>query len=78
MAVETHAASEERDVLPLLERTAVERRRAMGDLFLTAEAMAPTHAHRMAPESALGNVLVGPFVAMVDKVRDAIHGRGKP
>jgi hypothetical protein len=39
--------------------------------------MAPTHAHKMAPTSATGNVVLGPFVAMVDRVRDAIkeHSR---
>jgi hypothetical protein len=42
---------------------------------LLAEKFAPTHAHRMAPESAVGNLLVGPFVAMVDRVRDAIRDR---
>ena len=45
----------------------------MGRAFQLAEAMAPTHAHRMAPESAIGNLLVGPFVSMVDRVRDAIR-----
>jgi hypothetical protein len=27
----------------------------------------------MAPESAVGNVIVGPFVAIVDRVRDVIR-----
>jgi hypothetical protein len=36
-----------------------------------AEGMAPTRPHKAAPESAVGNLLVGPFVAMVDRVRDA-------
>ncbi|HEX2064817.1 MAG TPA: hemerythrin domain-containing protein, partial [Acidimicrobiales bacterium] len=38
-----------------------------------AEAMAPTHPHPRGPESAVGNVLVGPFVAVADRVRDAIR-----
>jgi hypothetical protein len=42
-----------------------------------AEAMAPTHPHKMAPESAAGNLLVGPFVAMVDRVRDALRDARK-
>lgn len=72
-AVLEHAAAEEAQVIPLLLRADPDRRKAMGDLFRTAEAMAPTHAHRAAPESAIGNALVGPFVAMVDKVRDALR-----
>lgn len=71
--VERHAAREEQLVLPLLEQNDPESLLTMGKVFAVAEKMAPTHAHRMAPESALGNMLVGPFVAMVDKVRDAIR-----
>ena len=73
--VERHASSEEAEVLPLLMESDADGRREMARAFLLAEKMAPTHAHRMAPESAVGNMLVGPFVAMVDKVRDAIRDR---
>jgi hemerythrin superfamily protein len=73
-AVEAHAEQEEATVLPLLAaQEDPERREKMASAFATAEKMAPTHAHAGAPESAAGNMLVGPFVAMVDKVRDAIH-----
>jgi hemerythrin superfamily protein len=68
-----HASSEEAEVLPLLMESDEDGRREMARAFLLAEKMAPTHAHRMAPESAIGNLLAGPFVAMVDKVRDAIR-----
>ncbi len=71
--VEMHATKEEAEVLPLLTRSDAEQQKAMGKAFAVAEAMAPTHPHRMAPESATGNMLVGPFVAMVDRVRDAIR-----
>jgi iron-sulfur cluster repair protein YtfE (RIC family) len=71
--VEMHATKEETEVLPLLDGSDAERLQAMGKAFAVAEAMAPTHAHRMAPESATGNMLVGPFVAMVDRVRDVIR-----
>src|SRR5688572_21173625 len=70
--VDEHAANEEAEVLPLLNTMGVDERRTMARAFLLAEKLAPTHAHRAAPESALGNMLVGPFVAMVDKGRDAI------
>lgn len=71
--VEAHAASEEAEVLPLLAGMEPDRLASLGASFAAAEAMAPTHAHRFAPESAIGNMLVGPFVAMVDRVRDAIR-----
>lgn len=73
-AVETHAASEEREVFPLLEEIRDEHqlRRMKAGLTL-AQGMAPTHPHKLAPESAIGNLAVGPMVAMVDRVRDAIR-----
>jgi hemerythrin superfamily protein len=72
--VEAHADAEEREVFPLLEelKDAEELERMAGALR-AAEAMAPTHPHKTAPESATGNLLVGPFVAMVDRVRDALR-----
>jgi hemerythrin superfamily protein len=73
--VKSHAASEEAEVFPLILRTDQKGRAEMAKAFLLAEKMAPTHAHRMAPESATGNMLMGPFVAMIDKVRDAIGNR---
>lgn len=76
--VEAHAKKEEAEVLPLLSRGDARRLEAMGKAFAVAEAMAPTHAHRLAPESATGNMLVGPFVAMVDRVRDAIRDAREP
>jgi hemerythrin superfamily protein len=71
--VEHHAESEEAEVLPLLMESDMNGRNEMGKAFALAEKMAPTHAHRMAPESMAGNLLVGPFVGMIDKVRDAIR-----
>lgn len=61
-------------IFPLL-RSELDRdaRRGMATLLVAAQAIAPTHAHRLAPESALGNLAVGPFVAGVDRVRDAIR-----
>ena len=70
-SVEEHASAEEREVFPLLARTIdAEELRGLGMQLQVAESLAPTHAHKRAPESALGNMLVGPFVAMVDRVRD--------
>lgn len=73
-----HAQREEEEALPLLrDNVEPEQLRQMGASFLLAEAMAPTHPHPHSPESALGNLLTGPFLAMVDRVRDAIRRRGK-
>ena len=76
--VVAHATAEEREVFPRLRQgLEADQRRTMARAVLAAEAMAPTHAHKAAPESALGNLIVGPFVAMVDRVRDAIKEHSK-
>ncbi|MBV8981501.1 MAG: hypothetical protein JO086_11425 [Acidimicrobiia bacterium] len=46
----------------------------MGKQLQMAEKMAPTHPHPHGPEGALGNLVIRPFVVMVDKVRDALKG----
>ncbi|MCZ7525016.1 MAG: hemerythrin domain-containing protein [Acidimicrobiia bacterium] len=67
-----HAGREERDEHPLIEREVdAERLDRLGDAFRTAERAAPTHAHPHSPRSATGNVVAGPFMAIVDRVRDA-------
>ena len=71
-----HAESEERELFPLLETGLTpEDLRQMGDQVEVAESIAPTHAHPHGPDSGIGNQLLGPFVAMVDKVRDRLHDR---
>jgi len=71
--VESHASNEEAEVLPLLAGMNASRLEGMAKSFAVAEALAPTHGHRTAPEGAVANMLVGPFVAVVDRVRDAIR-----
>jgi hemerythrin superfamily protein len=72
-AVIEHAEAEEAEIFPFLDEGCDdETLRSMADTFAVLERMAPTHPHPHGPESALGNLVVGPFVAMVDKVRDAI------
>lgn len=67
-----HAEQEEHTVLPLLETglPADERHRMAGD-FLYVAAKAPTHAHAHSPESAVGNAVLGPVLATIDRMRDA-------
>lgn len=73
-AVEAHASGEEREVFPLVEQiTDEQEKRRMAAALKVAEGIAPTHPHKNAPESAVGNLLVGPFVSMVDRARDAIR-----
>lgn len=73
--VQAHAGKEEAEVLPLLREFDQDQRRRMATAFTLAEGLAPTRAHTWSPESATGNMLAGPFVAMVDRVRDALRDR---
>jgi hemerythrin superfamily protein len=74
VAVEAHAENEEREVFPLLEESRDDGQlRRMAAALEAAERMAPTRPHKAAPESAVGNALVGPFVSVVDRVRDAMR-----
>ena len=67
-----HAEQEERTVFPILEQrlSAEERQRLAGD-FVYVAAKAPSHAHAHSPESAVGNAVLGPVLATIDRVRDA-------
>jgi len=77
--VEEHAEAEEAEVLPLLdEHRPAHELRLMDFWFVTAETLAPTHAHRFAPESATGNLLLGPAVALVDRIRDVLGTTTQP
>ncbi len=73
-----HAEHEEQQVFPQLrERVDAEQRREMAAAFRAAEAVAPTHPHPHAPESAVGNFVFGPVLATIDRVRDAIREHGR-
>ena len=69
-----HATAEETELFPLLEQHfSAEELAQMGDRIRKAEQMAPTHAHPHGPNSAVGNLVIGPFAAMIDKVRDKLR-----
>jgi hemerythrin superfamily protein len=72
-AVLAHADAEEREILPRLRDAADQKRlEGLGTAFTAAKAMAPTHPHPHSPESAIGNIVVGPAVAIMDRTRDVI------
>ena len=69
-----HAQHEEQDEHPKLARSVdAKKLESLARVFRSAENTAPTHAHSMSPESATGNIAVGPFVAIADRARDAIR-----
>ncbi|MFF5225252.1 hemerythrin domain-containing protein [Dactylosporangium sp. NPDC000521] len=73
-SVLAHATSEERDEFPELRRnTDPDRLRRMAGAVRAAEAVSPTRPHPAAGESPVANVVLGPPVAVFDKMRDAIR-----
>ncbi|MBV8690653.1 MAG: hemerythrin domain-containing protein [Actinobacteria bacterium] len=72
-AVVAHAEAEEREVLPKLASVDESTMHALAAAYHAAKALAPTHPHKAAPESAVGNMVVGPMVAIVDRTRDLIR-----
>jgi hemerythrin superfamily protein len=76
--VDAHARNEEQEIFPLLrESQSPDQLARMADALHAAEGVAPTHPHPHGPETAVGNLLVGPFVGVVDRVRDALRGRSR-
>jgi hypothetical protein len=75
-AVLAHARAEERyEFMQLRDRSDPATLRSMASAIRAAEATAPTHPHPDM-ESATANLAAGPFVAIVDRVKDAIRGIG--
>jgi hemerythrin superfamily protein len=73
-AVLAHASHEESDEFPELRRAVpAERLRRMAGAVTMAESMAPTRPHPMAGESPVGNLLVGPPMAIFDRARDRVR-----
>jgi hypothetical protein len=69
-----HATNEEGEKFLRLRGTVdPDRLRAMAGALKAAEAAAPTRPHANAPESAVGNLLAGPPIAVFDRVRDAVR-----
>ena len=70
-----HAKREERYEFPhLRQATDARTRERMADAVRLAEMVAPTRPHP-GIESAAANILLGPGLAIVDRIRDAIRAR---
>lgn len=76
--IRQHIDEEERDLFPWL-RDAVPASvlAELGDKARTAKKLAPTRPHPAAPDTPPLNKLLAPGAGLVDRVRDALTGRGK-
>ena len=78
MQVREHAGKEEAELLPALGgKLSQEERLELGQKIEKAKAMAPTHPHPAAPDRPPMNKVMGPGVALVDRIRDALTGHKK-
>lgn len=75
-AVEEHAAFEEASIFPLLRRSeGGEKLRMMGAWVQQAETLGPTRPHPHVPEGLPALVVMGPPMAVLDRVRDRLRRR---
>lgn len=69
-----HAEMEEKEEFgQVLQQTSQTERAALATAVRVAEATAPTRPHTGAGQSAVANVVVGPPVAVFDRVRDVVR-----
>lgn len=73
--VRRHVAEEEKELLPLLERSFDDdRRRRLGIVLDRAKRAAPTRPHPAAPDTPPGIFVAGAVAAVYDRSRDALRG----
>ncbi|MFG2994843.1 hemerythrin domain-containing protein [Streptomyces sp. NPDC048257] len=76
--IQAHVADEENNLFPRLRATcSAETLAELGDKVRTAKKTAPTRPHPSAPDKPPANKLLAPGVGLVDRLRDAMSGRGK-
>lgn len=73
-AVDRHATNEENEEFARLRETVpAEQLQRMATAVRAAEATAPTRPHPATPQTATGNLLAGPPLAVFDRIRDAMR-----
>ncbi|MFC4333352.1 hemerythrin domain-containing protein [Streptomyces andamanensis] len=72
-----HVTDEEQNLFPRLRAAAdAGELEELGDKVRTAKRTAPTRPHPSAPDTLPGNKLLAPGAGMIDRLRDALSGRG--
>ncbi|TMR20516.1 hemerythrin domain-containing protein [Nonomuraea turkmeniaca] len=73
-----HLRDEENDLFPRLRQACSEAELLeLGGKVTRAKKMAPTRPHPAAPDTPPANKLLAPGTGLVDRVRDALTGRGR-
>lgn len=75
--VRQHVVEEEGELFPKLVAAATpEQLRDLGSKIETAKKVAPTRPHPSSPSEPPANKILAPGVGMIDRLRDALSGRG--
>lgn len=75
--VRNHVGKEESEIFPrLAEACPAEQLQQLGDRAVAAKRSAPTRPHPNAPHTPPANLVTGPALGLVDRLRDALTGRG--
>jgi hemerythrin superfamily protein len=73
-----HVQDEEQQLLPRLQKACgTDELLELGRIVVRAKASAPTRPHPSAPDKPPANMILGPEVGMIDKLRDALSGRDR-
>ncbi|WP_086561657.1 hemerythrin domain-containing protein [Streptomyces africanus] len=76
--IRSHIADEEGNLFPALRQACpMDALNELGDKVRKAKKTAPTRPHPAAPDKPPANKLLAPGTGMVDRLRDALTGRGK-
>ncbi|MFD9394003.1 hemerythrin domain-containing protein [Streptomyces sp. NPDC060000] len=76
--IREHVADEEQNLFPRLRAVcSADALDDLGDKVRKAKKTAPTRPHPAAPDKPPANKMLAPGVGMVDRLRDALTGRGK-
>ncbi|MFH7334548.1 hemerythrin domain-containing protein [Streptomyces hygroscopicus] len=76
--IRSHVTDEERNLFPRLEAACpADALMDLGDKVRRAKKTAPTRPHPSAPDTPPANKLLAPGTGLVDRMRDALSGRGK-
>lgn len=71
-----HFQHEEEQLLPRVKKAcSPEELRTLGNSVALAKEVAPTRPHPAAPDKPPANLVIGPGVGIIDRVRDVLSGR---
>jgi hemerythrin superfamily protein len=76
--IRAHVAEEEEIAFPRLRASFTHQELvAMGAAVNEVKLVSPTRPHPLAPDTPPGNLLLGPMTGLLDRLRDAVSGRGR-